>query len=269
MIAPKKSLGQHFLKNPKIVEKIVAAGEVAEGDTVLEIGPGTGALTDALLAAGAHVIAIEIDGRAVETLRETFSEEITTGQLQLIHEDIRSTTVAALDLPDRKYKLIANIPYYISGMLFEQFLSASTQPSLLVFLVQKEIAERIVRSKKESLLSLSVKVYGLPEYVATVSRGNFTPPPSVDSAILKISSISRDHFRDIDESFFFTVLHNGFKAKRKQLLGNLSDLADRETLRSLFSVLDIPLMARGEDLPVETWLSLTHALAVHRKQTEK
>lgn len=267
MIAPKKSLGQHFLTNPKIVEKIVAAGDVTSSDIILEIGPGTGVLTEKLLETGAKVIAVEADARAVDVLQETFKEEIAEGRFTLHHADIRTITIESLDLTDRGYKVIANIPYYISGMLFEKMLTSGAQPSTLVFLVQKEVAERVARSEKESLLSLSVKAYGEPRYISTVAKGNFAPPPKVDSAILAVSNISRGHFEHIDEAFFFTVLHAGFKARRKQLLGNLTELAPRETLTNIFSTLDIPLDIRGEDIALTSWLSLTSALETHTKSS--
>ena len=140
----KKSLGQHFLKNPEIAGKIADAGQIVPGETVLEIGPGTGILTEALLARGARVVAVEADPRAVEVLKERFSGALSSGNLTLHEADIREISLASLGLEDGGYKIIANIPYYISGLLFRLALGGPVKPSMVVFLVQKEVAERIV-----------------------------------------------------------------------------------------------------------------------------
>lgn len=261
----KKSLGQHFLHNPHVAQKMVAAANITAEDLVLEIGPGAGFLTQEILKTEARVIAVETDPRMIETLRHTFAKEIDAGRLTLHERDIRHASPDQFGLKDRKYKIVANIPYFLSGFLFRLFLTAEAQPSTLVFLVQKEIAERIARSKKETLLSLSVKAYGTPEYIQTVKAGNFSPPPKVASAVLKVGDISRAHFADLDETFFFEILHLGFASKRKQLLGNLAHRFDRDTLVHTFSTCDIAETARGEDLSFEMWLKLAHTLAVHRK----
>ncbi len=255
----KKSLGQNFLTNPKVAEKIAISAHITTSDTVLEIGPGTGMLTRALLKEGARVIALEADVRAVEVLKETFASEIQEGRLILTHGDVRTTNISDLSLP-ASYIVAANIPYYLSGMLFEFFLSSEQQPKTIVFLVQKEVAERVARSKKESILSLSVKAYGTPSYEGTVSKGNFSPVPGVDSAILKIGGISKRHFGDLHETDFFHILKTGFQARRKFLIGNLSSLYPKEVLQKTFENLHISPSARGEDLTIETWLALARAL---------
>jgi 16S rRNA (adenine1518-N6/adenine1519-N6)-dimethyltransferase len=244
---------------------MLKAGGVTTRDTVVEVGPGTGFLTNELLKAGARVIAIETDPRMVEALRARFGKECEGGQLRVIEQDIRKTNPEMLGLQSRRYKVVANIPYFLSGFLLRLFLSSEIQPSCLVFLVQKEIAERIARSKKESLLSLSVKAYGVPAYIQTVKAGSFTPPPKIASAVLAVKDISRGHFRETDEAFFFDILHLGFASKRKQLLGNLAKHFDRMLLVHIFSTLGIKESIRGEDLPLTTWLALAHALETHRK----
>lgn len=264
----KKSLGQHFLNNSHVPVLIVEAGHVEKGDIVLEIGPGTGILTRELLKKGALVTALEADIRAVELLRESFSNEIMAKKLTLIHGDVRTLDLSALGLRPRAYKLIANIPYYITGFLFRMFLEHDIQPSIMVFLVQKEVAERIARDTKESLLSLSVKVFGTPRYVQTVKKGNFTPAPKVDSAIIAISDISKDNFRDIPQEFFFTVLHEGFKSKRKQLFGNLTTLIDRDALTNVFASIPLSEKIRGEDVSTAEWLVLTQLLFAHTTHTQ-
>ncbi len=262
-IDAKKSLGQHFLNNPRIPKLMADAGSITASDTVVEIGPGTGMLTRELLERGARVIGIEADMRAIESLNEHFSEEIRLGKLTILHIDIRTFALRDLGLREHEYKVVANIPYYLSGKLFRTFLETNMQPSNVVFLVQKEVAERIARDEKGSLLSLSVRAYGIPKYVETVKRGNFTPAPKVDSAIISVSDISHKNFLNIDERYFFEALHLGFGSKRKQLLGNLSKVYEREVLTHIFSTLGISLSVRGEDLPLETWLMLVEKLSMH------
>ncbi|MCA9363609.1 ribosomal RNA small subunit methyltransferase A [Candidatus Kaiserbacteria bacterium] len=261
-IQAKKSLGQHFLNNPRVPGRMADAVSVTAGDVVVEIGPGTGVLTRTLLDRGATVIAIEADARAISILEEAFPVECKNKQLTLIHGDITDYNITTLPIADHHYKVVANIPYYLSGLLFRKFLETTVQPSDLVFLVQKEVAERIVHDPKESLLSLSVKVYGAPRYVEKVGKGNFSPAPKVDSAIIAISHISRDAFasRNLSEEVFFDLLHVGFAARRKQLLGNLAARFDRAVLIQIFSTLDLPTDIRGEDVSPEAWLDLVRLL---------
>jgi 16S rRNA (adenine1518-N6/adenine1519-N6)-dimethyltransferase len=180
MLFAKKSLGQNFLMHPQTAERIVLAAALPEGATVLEIGPGTGMLTRALLARAEKVIAVEADDALAPELMETFAEEIAAGKLEIIHQDIRTFDTKTLPA---SYHVVANIPYYITGELMRQFLTAVHKPETMTILVQKEVAERIARSKgKESVLSISVKVYGEPEYCFTFSAfggrgGGSAPPP--------------------------------------------------------------------------------------------
>lgn len=236
------------------------AAEVAAGETVLEIGPGTGILTREILARGAHVVAIEADGRAVASLRDTFADAIACGQLTLHHHDARSLIPSEFGLENKGYKVVSNIPYYLSGHLFRSLLDTTCQPQTLVFLVQKEVAERIARSKKTSLLSLSIEAFGTPSYICTIKRGHFTPPPQIDSAIIAVSGINREYFDTIRSEQFFALLHQGFAQKRKQLLGNLAQTYSRTELEKLFTELDLPLHIRAEDVPLETWLKLAKHL---------
>ncbi len=259
----KKSLGQHFLNNTHVPILMAEAGGVEKGDIVLEIGPGTGVLTRELLKKGAKVVAIEADIRAIESLKGSFDTEIKAQILTIVHGDVRTLDLSALGLRPHAYKLIANIPYYLSGLLFRMFLEHEIQPSDMIFLVQREVAERIARDKKESLLSLSIKVFGTPKYIKTVGKGNFTPPPKIDSAVIAIRNISKDNFIHIPQTFFFSVLHEGFKSKRKQLFGNLSTLIEREKLLHIFSTLGISEKIRGEDLSLPEWLTLAKMLYTH------
>ncbi len=262
--AHKKSLGQNFLNNPHVPRRMCEAGEVGVGDTVLEIGPGTGALTRELLALGAIVKAVEADARAIAALEETFKSELATGQLTLTHGDMRKLSAKdvaqTFGLRDHEYKLIANIPYYLSGLLFRAFLETPVQPSTLVFLTQKEVAERIARSDNSSILSLAVTAYGTPSYICTVRRGNFTPPPRVDSAIISVTNINRDHFHTINERAFFELLHHAFGQKRKQLFGTLRTHYDRGAVASALTATGISFTARPEELSLNEWIAVATIL---------
>lgn len=238
----KKSLGQHFLSNKHYLGLAADAAAVTKGDTVVEIGPGEGTLTAVLLERGAKVIALEKDARLIGLLREKFAGE----DFEVVEGD------ALTFVPPKKYKLVGNIPYYITGALLRKFLSEINQPSVLVFLMQKEVAERIARSKKESILSLSVKVYGVPKYIKTVPRGAFNPPPKVDSAILAVEHVSRKHFTNsAHEENFFALVKKGFGSKRKMLSGNLGK-GYAEKLQAL----GLSEKVRAEDVPLGAWLEL-------------
>jgi 16S rRNA (adenine1518-N6/adenine1519-N6)-dimethyltransferase len=247
MIHAKKSLGQNFLMHARIAERIALSADLPKGATVFEIGPGTGMLTRELLKLAKKVIALEADQELFEKLQEEFREEIRAGRLELLSGDIRTFDVDTLP---KGYALVANIPYYLTGEIFRMFLSAKNHPRSMTLLVQKEVAARVARSKKESILSLSVKAFGTPAYLFTVPRGAFVPAPNVDSAVLGIKNISRKAFKTKkEEQKFFDLLHAGFAHKRKFVRSNLASAG--------FDAQDIPEKARAEDLPFSTWVALS------------
>ncbi|MCA9355130.1 ribosomal RNA small subunit methyltransferase A [Candidatus Kaiserbacteria bacterium] len=256
----KKSLGQHFLNSDYVPKKMCDASALQTGETVLEIGPGTGILTKEIIARGAKVIAIEADRRAISALEASFQTEIARGQLTIHHHDARSLDPAQFNLEKQGYKVISNIPYYLSGHLFRALLDTDCQPTDLVFLVQKEVAQRIARDRKESLLSLSIKVFGDPSYICTIKKSHFTPPPKIDSAIVAVRKIGRGNFDNLPSDFFFKLLNLGFCQKRKQLIGNLSAEFPRNILEKILTDLSLPLDTRAEDISVETWLELCSKL---------
>lgn len=259
-------LGQHFLTSTDIAHAVAEAGKITPGETVLEVGPGKGMLTHELLSLGAKVLAIEKDPSLAKVLRETFASEIHDLRFTIYEGDARGL-FSTFNFPlSTSYKVIANIPYYITGELLRMFLTAEHQPTTIVFLVQKEVAERISKSKKESLLSLSVKAYGTPRYVRTVKAGSFSPPPAVDSAILAIENISHKNFNTtiyggIAEEKFFELLHTGFAAKRKTLAGNLRKSGHpMSTFTEVWKKLKLDQKVRAEDVPLEKWLALARDL---------
>ncbi|MDB5194812.1 MAG: hypothetical protein JWN50_826 [Parcubacteria group bacterium] len=258
----KKSLGQHFLRSEKALQTIIDAGDPTADDIVLEIGPGEGVLTERLLEFAGKVVAVEKDDELSSKLEEKFKDKIGEGKLDLIHGDIVDFDPNALSLyKDLTYKLVANIPYNITGLIFRKFLSASYQPELMVLLVQKEVAERIVaRDKKESILSISIKAYGNPKYVETVKAGSFTPSPNVDSAILLVENISKNFFKHFPEQEFFIMLRAGFASKRKKLSSNLSIVYPKQRVEDAFIALDLDPNTRAEDVHAETWQKLGNLL---------
>lgn len=256
----KKSLGQHFLNSDYVPKKMCDAAAVQRGDIVLEVGPGTGVLTKEILSRGAKVVAVEADQRAILSLEESFPEAIASGYLTIHKHDARVLKPADFNLVNQGYKVVSNIPYYLSGALFRSLLDTDCQPTTLVFLIQKEVAERIARDPKESLLSLSVKIFGDPSYICTVKRGHFTPPPKVDSAIIAVKNISQERFLPVESEQFFHIIHLGFAQKRKQLLGNLAQEFTRSDLEVIFTKLNLSLTIRAEDIPLNTWISLVNNL---------
>ncbi len=262
---PKKHLGQNFLTSIPARMAIVEAGEVVPTDTILEIGPGRGFLTRALLDTGAHVVALEKDTELMPILSEQFPSEIKNKQFTLIEGDALTFEPTHPTLHAPRYKLIANIPYYITGAILERYLSNQNQPSTMVVLVQKEVAERVcARDGKESILSLSVKAYGEPKLVYKVSRGSFNPAPTVDSAVLQIKNISRNNFKNqYHEQLFFKTVKQGFAHKRKLLLSNLKESFPSANLPSVFESLSLSPKIRAEDVPLAAWLSLSKELSHH------
>jgi 16S rRNA (adenine1518-N6/adenine1519-N6)-dimethyltransferase len=244
----KKSLGQHWLRSESARAKIVRAAQLTPGETVLEIGPGRGFLTYKLLVAGAEVVAVEKDDFLIEFLRSKFAVQIARGQFQLFHQDILDFNLDQLKTTD--WKLVANIPYYLTGQIFRRFLGPENQPRSVTILVQKEVAERVVASEKESLLSLAVKAYGEPRYLGTVGRKAFAPPPNVDSAILRIDKISHERLAGLDEAGFFAFLKQGFGSKRKMLKNNLN-LPDQN-----FLTCNLDIKVRPEELKLNDWVCL-------------
>ena len=271
MTFAKKKFGQNFLKSTSALEKIIAASEVAPGETVLEIGPGRGALTKKLLETGAIVHALEIDPDMIEVLQEKFSEEVASGKLKIISGDIEKMEIE--ELLESKYRVVANIPYYITGLIIRKFLESQYQPISMTLLVQKEVAERIVdgaekngkkmKTQKENILSLSVKIFGDVRYVATVPASAFTPAPRVDSAVIHISNISHERLTrvGIDTKGFFRIVKEGFAQKRKTLRNNLMNAGyEKELVRELLTNLGVDEKIRAEDLTLDQWITVAQKM---------
>lgn len=258
MLEKKKSLGQNFLRSEKALTQIVDAGDIQANDLILEIGPGEGVLTERLTKIAGKVAVVEKDRRLIPILEERFAKEIKSKKLEVIEADILK-----FDFNNtKKYKLIANIPYYITGAIIEKFLSAKYQPEKMVLLMQKEVAERIVaKDGKESVLSVAVKVYGKPKIVDKVPRGAFVPAPKVDSAILQIENINRDYFKGINEDKFFSMIKAVFGKKRAQIGRSFGEyLSDKEKALQILRSVGIDSKTRPEDINLDSWKELARCI---------
>ncbi len=252
-VRAKKSLGQHFLDDQEVLNLLVETGEVKAGEVVLEVGPGEGTLTQVLLNTGAKVVAIEKDPRLIPILTKKFEVEVKAGKLELIESDILDLYYKE-SLPnilkDKKYKLIANIPYYLTGELIKLFLKANQQPQLAVLLIQKEVGERVTSYKnKESVLSLAVKLYCEPSYIATVPKILFNPVPKVDSSIILFDQI-KPAPKNVDVERFFKLIKQAFSGKRKKLSNTLVEY------KAELEECGIDVNARPENVEFEKWLCL-------------
>lgn len=246
----KKTYGQNFLIDKNVVQKIVAAAGIVPGEAVLEVGPGTGALTGALVAAGAKVTAVEADRDLIPALREKFGDAI-----ELVEADILS-----YDLPPAAYKLIANIPYNITSPLLYTFLTAKNPPSRLVLMVQREVADRIAAKPPDmSLLSVVCQLYADVSKVTNVPAGAFRPVPKVDSAVIRLDV--RPAAVE-DPEAVIRVAKAGFSSRRKQLHGNLSsaNIASSPSVKDALTSLGLPSTARAENLSVHNWIQLSRLI---------
>lgn len=256
----KKSLGQNFLKSRPALDVMCKVSNLTPKDIVLEIGPGKGALTNLLLKNVSRVVAVEKDKELIKYLNEKFYQKIKEGELILIEKDILDFDLEDFkkyELKDKEYKIVANIPYNITGIFIRRFLSGKIQPKIMTLLVQKEVAQRITDQKKENILSLSIKAYGNPSYKMKVGKRFFSPIPKVDSAIITIKDISRNNFTsDQEEKLFFSLIKAGFSHKRKFLKKNLESFIDREKIIEIFNKLNIDEKIRAENLPIKKWLKI-------------
>ena len=249
---PKKSLGQHFLTSKKVVSEIIAAANLTPTDTVLEVGPGKGILTEALLEKAGKVIAVEKDALLVNFLKEKFA---TRPNLKIIEGDILDFLPEGSPRGEKGFKIVANLPYYITGHFLRFALESSRPPELMVLMVQKEVAERIVaRDGRESLLSISVKKYATPRYIKKVPARYFSPKPKVDSAIITLTSCETELRSSVSQKssvINMDLVKKGFAHKRKLLSTNLS--IGPEILKKC----GIPEKARAENLSTDDWSKLS------------
>ncbi len=260
----RKRLGQHFLIDDEVLRLIIFAAEIAPTDIILEVGPGLGILTRELAGKAGRVIAIELDDKLAALLEQTLS---SFHNVTIINENILHIDLPAL-LPEPKsslpgaevhYKVVANLPYYITSPVLHHFLQASVKPQTIIVMVQKEVAEAIVAEPgQRSVLSNMVQLYGKPKIVSYVPAQSFYPAPEVDSAILRIDVYPRPVVAITDEKGFFELIRAGFTARRKQIANSLAQGLGfhKNTALELLGKAGINPHRRAETLTLEEWAQL-------------
>lgn len=266
-LRPRKGLGQNFLVDPYHLAHITAAADLSPADTVLEIGPGPGALTRRLAESAGRVIAVELDPNMVNLLTHELGHY---ANLTVIHADILQTdiqTLFATHLPDYQtdkftYKVVANLPYYITSAVLRHLLESALRPQRIVVTVQKEVAHRIVAQPGQmSVLAVSVQFYGQPVLAHHIPAGAFYPPPKVDSAVIQIDTFAKPAIAVTDTDHFFDVVKAGFGQKRKQLKNSLS-AGLRLPAAQVVAVMQnagINPARRAETLNLPEWASLAES----------
>ena len=272
---PKKRLGQHFLIDEAVLERILSAAELSPGDTVVEIGPGLGILTQGLAKQGARVIAVELDARLVGLLRKRLAG---FPDVKIVHADILKVAPRQLlqdNLPGSEimggYKVVANLPYYITSPVLSHFLEAQPRPSKMVVMVQKEVGEAIAAAPgKMRLLSVRTQFYSKPAIVSYVPAASFYPPPKVDSVILRLDVYSRSPIEVSDVAGFFDIVMHGFSAPRKQLRNSLAHSLEMppSQVASLLEKAGIEAKRRAETLNLEEWRELWRIFAPFTKDLQ-
>ena len=256
MIYSKKYLGQNFLINPNVLPKIIEASEIKAGDVVIEVGPGLGILTKALLDAGAKVYAIEKDFDLIAQLTQKFGNN---KNLKIVHQDALFFDETTFE----KYKIVSNLPFNAASPLIRKFLESSKQPELMVVMIQKEVAEKILAQPGDSergVLTLSVEFYAEAKKIAIVSKNNFRPQPKVDAAIIKIQPKSHlgGEGEQVEPKLFFRIVKAGFAAKRRQVHNSLAATLrmPKDEVLKILKKAKIDPMLRAEDLSLADWISL-------------
>jgi len=252
----RKGLGQHFLIDQGVLETIISAAELSPDDIVVEVGPGLGILTQELAAKAGGVVAIELDDKLAALLKKTLA---SFNNVTIVNDNVLN--IEPEDLIKEQgagYKVVANLPYYITSPVLRHFLEAAAKPKTMVIMVQKEVAEAIAAKPGDmSLLSVSVQFYGKPEIISNVPAPSFYPAPEVDSAILRIVLYPKPKV-DVDEAGFFYIVRAGFAAPRKQIANSLAKGLGRDKAEVLpfLDRADIAPQRRAETLTLEEWAGL-------------
>jgi 16S rRNA (adenine1518-N6/adenine1519-N6)-dimethyltransferase len=266
-LRPSKGLGQNFLVDQSALERIVAAAELAPEDVVLEVGAGLGTLTERLARSAGSVVAVELDQRLMPVLRDVLAdlENVTLVQGDILALDPAALVVAAgvQDAATGRYKVVANLPYYITSAVLRHLLEAQPRPHRMVITVQREVAERIVAQPGQmSLLAVSVQFYGQPQLLFRIKPGSFYPSPGVESAVVRIDLHAKRPADVADTAAFFRVVRAGFAQRRKQLRNTLA-----AGLRQSPAEVAVKLRAVGVDprrraqtLSLEEWARVTRVL---------
>lgn len=260
-----KSLGQNFLIDQNIVQNIIKGAEIGPEDSVLEVGPGVGSLTESLAEVAKKVVAVEIDRALIPVLAETLKGFENT---KVIHGDILKIDVKALiaeEFGEQKPKVVANLPYYITTPIIMMFLEERLPVSDLVVMIQKEVAERIYAvpgTKAYGSLSIAIQYYADAKILMNVPKSVFMPQPNVDSSVIRLKILDAPRFPVKDEKLFFRVVRAAFAQRRKTLLNTLATGLDlsKEDLTPVLEGIDINPKRRGETLSIEEFAKLSDAI---------
>jgi len=257
-IRPKKSLGQNFLTDPRYLRKIVDAAQIGPGDRVIEIGPGLGHLTRQLASRAGELVIIELDDRLIPRLREEYG---AAANVRIVHADALEYDYGALP---GKWKVVANLPYYISTPIIQRLIGLHGRFSTLTLMLQKEVAERIAAApggKEYGFLSVLVQYSALPRLDLVVPAGAFTPRPKVDSAVVTLIMRERREHTAADEALFVRVIKAAFSQRRKTLRNSLSQLGyPKEVMEAVQGATGIDLGRRAETLSVAEFCRLANFL---------
>jgi 16S rRNA (adenine1518-N6/adenine1519-N6)-dimethyltransferase len=248
---PKKSLGQHWLNDQASLEAMVEVADISNQDTVLEIGPGLGYLTELLIKQAKHVIAVELDEVLAASLASKNLPNLDIRQADILQFDLTSLPVG--------YKVAANIPYYLTSNLLRVLAESPNPPLSMALLLQKEVAERVAAKAGDmSLLSVSVQLYYEPTLGPVVPARLFTPPPKVDSQILALKRRTEALFSDLDEKIFFQVVKAGFANRRKKLRSSLSAglRIDKDQADTLLLKAEVDGGRRPQELSLVDWYAI-------------
>lgn len=250
---PNKSLGQHWLRDRGVLAHIADCAELEPSDTVLEIGPGLGTLTSELLRRSEKVLAVEFDGELARKLPAQFPGK----NLEVVQSDILAFDLSVMP---KDYKVVANVPYYITSKIVQLLMTAENKPSIAVLLIQKEVAERLAAKPGDmSILAVSAQLFADVTVGDVVPAAMFTPPPKVDSQVVILKTRSEPFLTDVDEKDFFRIVKAGFSAKRKQLRSSLSGglAISKQDAESLLQKAGISPDLRAEALSLDQWVDLT------------
>lgn len=249
MVAPKKQLGQHWLQDRFVLDHIADCAEVAASDTVLEVGPGLGTLTSILLGRADRVVSVEFDAELARKLPGQFPGK----NLEVVNQDILEYDTSSLPVG---YKVVANVPYYITSKIIQKFMTDHNKPSVVTLLIQKEVAERVAAQPGEmSILGVSAQLYADASLGDIVPAELFTPPPKVDSQVVTLRTRQVELPDGVNEKLFFRIVKAGFSAKRKKLRSSLSGGLGlpKEAVDTLLASVNISPDERAEALSVDDW----------------
>ena len=267
-LRPRKRLGQNFLRDPVALGRIVRAADLSHEDVVVEVGAGVGTLTRPLAEHAGRVIALELDDGLVAILRDQVAN---LNNVQVLHGDVLQ--FSASQFPHHGYKVVGNLPYYITSAVLRHFLEKVPRPRLMVVTVQREVADRIVAGPgKMSLLAVSVQFYGQPRIVARLPAGAFYPPPQVDSAVVRIDVGEQPTIvleNAIDEAMFFRVVRAGFSQKRKTLRNSLSAGLGLSPagVEEVLEQAGVDPRRRAETLSLKEWAEVVQVFSSRLAQT--